>query len=201
MDDRLEGLGDEDVVRESLRHKAAFGVLVSRYQARLDRYLRRLGVGRKEDREDLLQNVFLKVYRNLNGFDPRLRFSSWIYRIAHNETMSFFRARRVRPEPTPDDADELLERVPAALDIEADANAALDAIRIRRALDALEPKYRDILVLRYFEERAYADMSDILRMPMGTVATLLNRAKKKLKTIVAAEEAATRARRRSEPLL
>jgi RNA polymerase sigma-70 factor (ECF subfamily) len=180
MHETLDHLGDEDVAREALNNKEAFAALVTRYQDRLDRYMRRLGMGRREDREDVLQNVFLKVYRNLNGFDTRLRFSSWIYRIAHNETMSFFRSRKARPEAPPDEGDDILERIPAVLDIEGDANIMLDAVRVRRALDTLDPKYRDVLVLRFFEDRAYNEMSDILRVPMGTVATLLNRAKKKL---------------------
>ena len=180
MHERLTQLSDEDVAREALQDKEAFTALMTRYQDRLDRYLRRLGMGRLEDRQDVLQNIFLKVYRNLNGFDLHLRFSSWIYRIAHNETMSFFRSRKARPEAPPDDGDDILERIPAALDIEGDANIMLDAKRVRKALDTLDPKYRDVLVLRFFEDRAYNEMSDILRIPMGTVATLLNRAKKKL---------------------
>jgi RNA polymerase sigma-70 factor (ECF subfamily) len=85
---------DEDIVGDALVHKEAFALLVLRYQERLARYLRRLGVMRREDMEDVLQNVFLKTYRNLNEFDRQLKFSSWIYRITHNEAMSFFSIKR-----------------------------------------------------------------------------------------------------------
>ena len=84
---------DGEIVRRTLADKEAFVVLIERYEAKLERYLTRLGVGLPEDREDILQNVFIKAYKNLNSFDPTLTFSSWIYRIAHNETMSFFRSR------------------------------------------------------------------------------------------------------------
>lgn len=183
--DRFEHVGDEDVVREALRAKDLFGVLVRRYQDRLSRYIRRLGVSRHEDMEDVLQNVFIKTYRNLNGFDPSLRFSSWIYRITHNETMSFFRAKRARPEVLPGEDDDVIERIPAMLDIEGDINRGYDAAIVGRALNKLDPKYRDVLILRFFEERDYADISDVLRLPMGTVATLLSRGKKKLKELLA----------------
>lgn len=183
-----EALPDEDVVREALKTKDVFAVLVRRYQERLTRYIRRLGLTRQEDVEDVLQNIFLKTYRNLHGFDPTLRFSSWIYRIAHNETMSYFRAKNARPEVLPDENDDVLERIPTALDIEGGANQQLNAARITRALSALESKYRDVLVLRFFEERDYADISDVLQLPMGTVATLISRAKKKLHAIIAKQE-------------
>ena len=118
---------DEEIVAISLQRKEVFGVLVRRYEERLSRYLRRLGVFRKEDVEDVLQNVFLKAYRNLNAFDQRLKFSSWIYRIAHNETVSFFRARSVRPEGSMiPDGEDLLEQMPGILDVEGEADKRID---------------------------------------------------------------------------
>lgn len=174
---------DEEIVQNALHDKDAFAALVARYQERLSRYIQRIGVSRREDIEDLLQEVFLKAYRNLNGFNTRLRFSSWIYRIAHNETVSFFRAKSARPEAFPDD-DETLARIPSVLATERLAEGALNAARIAHALSKLEQKYRDVIVLRYFEERDYAEISDVLKIPSGTVATLLNRGKKKLKELL-----------------
>lgn len=174
---------DEEIVGIALTHKEFFGELVRRYQDRLGRYLRRLGVFRHEDIEDVLQNIFLKTYRNLNDFDRSLKFSSWIYRIAHNEAMSFFRSRSVRPEGfVLEDSETALEMLKSGLDSSFEAELALDSAHLSKAMAALDPKYRDVLVLRYFEDREYADISDILRIPQGTVATLLNRAKKKLRT-------------------
>lgn len=175
---------DSDIVKQSLEHKEAFGVLISRYESKLDRYIRRLGVSGKEDREDILQDVFVAVYRNLNGFDTALSFSSWIYRITHNETMSWYRKRRVRPEGhLVEEGEEVLLTVS---DEEAGAEAllegALNAERLNDALQRLDARYRNVIVLRYFEHKEYNDISDILKIPIGSVATLLHRAKKKLKT-------------------
>lgn len=173
---------DEDIVRAALRDKEAFAEIVRRFENRLGRYLRRLGISRKEDLEDVLQGAFLKAYRNLNDFDPRFRFSSWIYRIAHNEAMSFFRAHASRPEGCLiDDNDDALDALQSDLDVERDVERRLNATRVSDALKTVEPKYRDILILRYLEERDYAEMSDILRIPVGTVGTHLNRAKKRLR--------------------
>jgi RNA polymerase sigma-70 factor (ECF subfamily) len=176
---------DEDIVGDALVHKEAFALLVLRYQERLARYLRRLGVMRREDMEDVLQNVFLKTYRNLNEFDRQLKFSSWIYRITHNEAMSFFRSNASRPEGHPvDDAEAVLDQLRGHDDTSMQAELGLNAEQLSRAMKKLEAKYRDVIVLRYYEEREYAEISDILRIPTGTVATLLSRAKKRLREIL-----------------
>ncbi|MCE9585885.1 RNA polymerase sigma factor [Candidatus Uhrbacteria bacterium] len=173
---------DEDIVGDALVQKEAFALLVHRYQERLTRYLRRLGVFKREDMEDILQNVFLKTYRNLNEFDRKLKFSSWIYRITHNEAMSFFRSTSSRPEGHPvDDAELVLEQLSGSADTSMEAELGLNASQLTEAMKKLEAKYRDVIVLRYFEEREYAEISDILRIPTGTVATLLSRAKKRLR--------------------
>lgn len=174
---------DEEIVALALRKKEAFAVLVRRYEERLTRYVRRLGVSRTEDMEDLLQNIFLKVYRNLNAFDKTLRFSSWIYRIAHNETMSFFRSRSVRPEGSlVENGEDLLGEIPDALNIEGETDKRLTGEILAKALYRLDAKYREVLVLRYFEEREYSEISDILQIPVSSVGTLISRAKKKLRT-------------------
>lgn len=178
----LETMTDEQLVLQTLERKEAFGVLVRRYDEKLMRYIRRLGVFRREDAEDVLQNAFIKAYRNLNGFDPKLKFSSWVYRITHNEAMTFFRSRKARPEGfLVGDGEEVLDILPSVLDIEEEAGRTIDGEVIRKSLYSMDSKYRDVLVLRYFEEREYTEISDILQVPVSTVGTLISRAKKKLK--------------------
>ena len=174
---------DEQIVRRALEAKDEFGVLIERYDAKLMRYLERLGIGLPEDREDVLQNAFIKAYKNLNSFDPDLSFSSWIYRIAHNEAMSFFRARRARPQVTLSEDNEslLTELRDDSADTTASAELRLSGAELARAFATLEPKYRDALTLRFFEDRSYAQMSDILQVPVGTVSTLIHRAKHALR--------------------
>jgi RNA polymerase sigma-70 factor (ECF subfamily) len=174
---------DEEIVAASLLNKEVFAVLVRRYGERLSRYIRRLGVFGKEDAEDILQNAFLKAYRNLNAFDRALKFSSWMYRIVHNETMSFFRSRSVRPEGSlVPDGELALEQLSDKIDLEDSADRRLNREGLTKALYQLEPKYRDVLVLRYFEEKEYVEISDILQMPIGSVGTLISRAKKRLRS-------------------
>lgn len=180
------GETDAMAVRETLRNKDHFAVLMERYEAKLERYIRRLGVRNQEDRTDILQDIFIKVYRNLHAFDQSLSFSSWIYRIAHNETMSWFRKRMVRPENTlVDDGNDVIIQIGSG---EADAEASLikqeDSAEVRRAIEKLKPQYRDMLVLAFLEEKTYEEISDILEMPIGTVGTYMHRAKKQLREIL-----------------
>jgi len=174
---------DEEIVHRSLLDKEAFALLIERYEARLLRYLERLGVYISEDREDVLQNAFIKAYKNLNSFDPTLSFSSWMYRIAHNEAMSFFRARHARPQVILNEESEILL---TGLQDDGANTVMLAENRLSReglvkALTALPEHYRHALTLRFFENRSYAEMSDILKVPIGTVSTLLYRAKRSLR--------------------
>ena len=174
---------DQEIVRQTLRDKEAFALLIERYEAKLLRYLERLGLGVREDREDVLQNAFVKAYRNLNSFDPELEFSSWMYRITHNEAMSFFRAKRARPQVILSEDGEMLltELRDDTADTTALAEHRLTSEGVAHAFAKLDPKYRTALVLRFFEDRSYGEMSDILQVPVGTVSTLLYRAKRELK--------------------
>ena len=174
---------DEEIVRRTLLDKEAFTPLIERYEAKLTRYLERLGVGVREDREDILQNAFIKAYRNLNSFDQTLAFSSWMYRIAHNEAMSFFRSRHARPQVVLDEGSETLltELQDENSDTTHLAELRLSREELAKAFTVLTPLQRDVLTLRFFEDRSYAEISDILEVPTGTVSTLLYRAKRALR--------------------
>lgn len=173
---------DESLASQSLENHDAFGELIGRYEKRLYRYVRRITDASHEECEDILQEVFLKAYRYLNNFDPKLSFSSWIYRIAHNETISHFRKRKVRPNTIPEEDGELyLKNIQADLDIAAEIDRKQLGESARKTLTKLGKKYEDVLVLRYLEEKSYEEISDILKIPVKTVGTRLNRAKKKLR--------------------
>ncbi|MFH1620990.1 MAG: sigma-70 family RNA polymerase sigma factor [Patescibacteria group bacterium] len=180
--ENLQNKSDEDIVSALLQDKEAFTVLVKRYQEPLTRYLRRLGLTRLEDAEDVLQNVFLKAYRSINDFDRRLKFSSWIYRIAHNEAVSYLRTATAKPSGiSVNDAEQAMERIRSDIDLNREAEQILTAELIASIFPKINKKYQDVLILRFFEERSYNEISDILRIPSGSVATLLNRAKKMLR--------------------
>ncbi len=183
-------LTDAEVVAQSLTDRSSFALIVERFEDKLMRYIRRLGVSSFEDRQDILQEIFLKVYKNLNGYDSGLSFSSWIYRIAHNETVSWYRKQNVRPEGhlISDNEELFLYIQDSSASAEQLIDASIDVKRLKQALLVLDGKYRDPIILRFFEHKEYDEISDILKIPIGTVGTLISRGKMKLQTILTTEE-------------
>ncbi len=177
---------DAEVVRMTLKDPNQYGLLVERYEAKLQRYIARLGVRVHDDQLDVLQEIFIKAYRNLNSFDTSLSFSSWIYRIAHNEAISFYRKKNVRPEGhLVADGDEVLSFISSSLDAaDLKFDKTINAEEVNKALGLIDEKYREPLVLRFFEHKEYDEISDILQIPIGSVGTLIHRGKKQLATVL-----------------
>ncbi len=174
-------LTDQQAVEATLRDRHAFSILVERYQAPLLRYIQRLGTLDADVAKDILQETFIKVYLNLNDYNPTHPFSSWAYRIAHNETMIHFRRQKHRPVVLdPEQYTTLFESIPDELDIEKEIDVGRTSVDVGQAIAKLKPVYRDILVLRFFENKSYDEISYILEIPNGTVATNLARGKKAL---------------------
>ena len=170
MDDLKTEKTDQMLVRDALAKADAFSAIVYRYQAALKRYCIRIGCKSGDDVEDILQNIFIKVYLNLNDYDERLKFSSWIYRIAHNETIDFFRKKSVRPMPVSTEEElKLFEELVDEDHFLESLNNKMNATILRGAVDELEREYRDVLVLRFLEDKNYTEISDILKIPLGTV--------------------------------
>lgn len=175
---------DQEIVRETLLNKHAFSELVKRYEASLRRYVKRLGC-KDNDLDDVLQEVFIKVFLNLNDYDQNLKFSSWLFSIAHNEAISFFRKKKITPSVlnlSEDETETFFEQLADDTDFVDLANKRYEAIVMRDVLSKLDPKYGEVLILRFLEEKSYTEISDILKLPEGTVATLISRGKKELKT-------------------
>lgn len=179
-------LKDEEVVTLTIQDPNQYGILMERYEAKLKRYITRLGVRHPEDQLDVLQEIFIKAYRNLNGFDTSLSFSSWMYRIAHNEAISWYRKKNVRPEGhLVGDSGEILEFLSAKEEgTELQFDRALNAEEVGRALALIDEKYREPIILRFFEHKEYDEISDILEIPIGSVGTLLHRGKKQLANVL-----------------
>lgn len=177
---------DEELIEHTLENKEVFRYIITRYEGKLRRYVRRITSVPEQDIDDILQEVFIKAYKNLRDFDSEVgTFSAWIYRIAYNNTVSVFRRRSARPEYLClDDNESLLETLRADDDVLQEVEAREFAERLARAIARLPSAYRDVIILSYFEEKSYKDISDILKIPMGTVATKLNRAKQKLKQLL-----------------
>lgn len=178
----FEDKTDEELASLVIEDQAVFLHIMQRYQTKLLFYIKRISGLSNEEAEDVLQDVFIKVYQNINDFDADLKFSSWIYRIAHNQAISNFRKIQARPQNAGIDMDDdSLIGLAADLDIENEINNQFLRKNISQVLNNLDKKYQEVLVLKFFEEKDYKEISDILKKPMGTVASLMNRAKQKFR--------------------
>lgn len=177
---------DAELVNMTLKEPNQYGLLVERYEAKLKRYIARLGVRNPDDQLDVLQEIFIKAYRNLNSFDTDLSFSSWIYRIAHNEAISFYRKKNVRPEGhLVGDSEEILDFIRSKEDAaDVSFDKVINASEVSKALATLDEKYREPIILRFFEHKEYEEISDILQIPIGSVGTLIHRGKKQLANVL-----------------
>ncbi len=157
----------------------AFRLLMERYEDKMLRYARRFLFG-YEDAEDQVQEVFLKAYANIRSFDPTRKFSSWLYRIAHNEFINAIKKKGREPISF-FDPDMLLPHPIAKERTDAEAEAGEMRELLKRSLASLAPKYREPLILFYEEELDYREIADILRIPVSTVGVRLNRGRAALK--------------------
>lgn len=160
----------------------AFEELVDRYQDKLIRYGRKFLLT-PDDAEDIVQDVFIKAYENIQSFDSSRRFSPWIYRIAHNEFVNNLKKKQARRTVFEFDIDTLFPYL-AAPDTADSATLERD---LRQTLEShllqLDPKYREPLILYYLEGMDYKEISDILQIPVSTVGVRLGRAREQLKKI------------------
>lgn len=173
---------DEELVKLSLLDQENFLYLVHRYKDKLTSYINRLTNANAEDIEDILQDVFIKVYLNLNDFNHDLKFSSWVYRITHNQVISSHRKLKARPEGYAVNIEDSAARnLMAEIDIIGQADSSILEAQIKNVLVSLPSKYREILILKFLEEKSYQEISDIIRRPIGTVGSMMNKAKAEFK--------------------
>jgi len=156
----------------------AYGELMLHYEAKLLRYVVYL-IHDQATAHDVVQETFIKAYQNLNSFNPSHKFSSWIYRIAHNETMNAIKKNKHLSDKDIDDLPEI--GYEPKLDAEIDRTFLKG--EVRDCLNQLDTKYREVIQLIYFENMKYDEASDVLHIPTSTVGVWLARGKKKLKTI------------------
>jgi RNA polymerase sigma-70 factor, ECF subfamily len=155
--------------------RSAFAELVRRHQGQVRGLLLRL-CGDRTLSDDLAQEVFLRAYRGLVGFEGRSSFGTWLYRIAYNVYLNH-RTRSKQWGALPEDYD-----VAAAAPEDALSPPRSDLRRdLRAAIDTLPDRYRAVVVLYYMQDVPYPEISEILELPLGTVKTHLHRAKKILR--------------------
>ncbi len=157
----------------------AFGVLVTRYQRRVVGFLVQM-VGDVELARDLTQEVFLRVWGAAASFDDRYRFTTWLFRIAHNLAIDHLRKRKLPTTPltvVSGEGDEQTMPIPAP---DKDPMGHLEnhelAGALRRAIEGLRDDYRELVLLRHFALLSYQEIAELKGMPLGTVKNKLFRA-------------------------
>ncbi len=205
---------DEQLVAEYRSGDAlAFRALVERYHDPLMRFLCRL-TGQRQLAEDVFQDAFLQVHQSLAGFDESRRFKPWLFTIAANKGRDALRRVGRRPAVS----------LSASVGSEDDSSTFVDLMQIdippahtrmqqaeqsqmvQRALDRLSPRLKEVLLLSYFQKLSYAQLADMLGIPLGTVKSRLHAAVASFAQAWQAEvdladsaESGNRARFRGEP--
>lgn len=170
-------LTDEEIIEKVRSHDInLYAILIDRYKNKLLRYA--IGLVHDEDKAShVVQDSFVKAYINLNGFNIKKKFSSWIYRIVHNEAMNIIKKYQ-KEIPMPEN-----------FDIESEEDSVRDFekkeiyLHVNKCLNLIPVIYSEPLILYYLDDKSYEEISEILRIPMGTVAIRLSRAKKIMKHI------------------
>lgn len=157
----------------------AFGDLISRFEAKLKRYARKF-LNYEHEIDDLVQDVFIKAYTNIQSFNTELKFSPWIYRIAHNTFVNELK-RKSKGGFQFFDADTILPHLPSDETADGDILDAEIQAEIDSLIENLSPKYREVIVLHYFEHLSYQEISEILKIPITTIGVRMTRARKKMR--------------------
>jgi RNA polymerase sigma-70 factor (ECF subfamily) len=169
----------------------AFRAIVERHQQTVYRLVLRM-VRDGALAEDIAQETFLKAYRALPGYDPRWKLSSWLLKIAHNATIDHLRRQRLDTTPLDlgpeSEGASPIERVAdtSVLGAEQQMRGKALARDLQTALGALDPVYRELLLLRFQEGMAYQEIAEVTGLPLGTVKVRLHRGRKRLADLMAA---------------
>lgn len=174
---------DEDLIERFQNGDLyAFDLIVKRYKNQLLNFVYRF-LGNAEEAEDLVQETFLRVYRNRKAYQKVAKFSTWIYTIAGNLAKTELRKRKRRKffsisdlgynEKDYDISDE-------AFNPEKDVDGRMKEEIIYREIEDLSPKFREVILLRDVQQLSYEEISQIVKIPLGTVKSRVNRGRLKL---------------------
>ena len=168
--------GETEAVRLRRGDPQAMVSLLERYQHRLYRFLLRV-VHEPATAEDLFQQTWLRVAENVKRFDPSRGFEPWLFSIARNLTMDYF--RRVRPESLDEELPSGISRVDTLPAVQMSAVEILmreqRTNRLSQAMSEMSPIYCEVLTLRFEEEMKLEEIAEVLSVPLSTVKTRLRR--------------------------
>lgn len=169
---------DKELVKEAIKNPDAFQAIVDRYWNRLFFYIRRMSYFTQEDIEDILQEVFIKIYKYLNDYDSEMTFSTWVYQITRNATIDEIRKKKARPTTIWMEDEDLVKVMKSGLNLEKQYFNKESIEKVKEIITNMPDKYREVLILRFIEEKTYEEIMDIVQLPKGTIASLVNRGRK-----------------------
>lgn len=169
---------DRELVKAAKENPDEFKVIVDRYWNRLFCYIRRMSYFSQEDIEDILQEVFIKIYKYLNDYNSQMAFSTWVYQITRNATIDEIRKRKSRPATIWMEDEDLIKVLKSGLNLEKDYITNDSIEKLKNIIMQMPNNYREVLVLRFIEEKSYEEIMDIVQLPKGTIASLVNRGRK-----------------------
>lgn len=177
-------MDEKNIVSRISQDKEFFGEIIDKYEEKLLKYILRITDISIEEADDLLQIIFIKAYKNIFSYDNNISFSSWIYRIAHNTVIDNYRKTdktswniSLEDEEYSTIVNSLSDWINPWIDL----NKKEIKNCVQKSIKTLQNDYKEVIILKFIEEKSYDEISDILRIPSWTVATLINRAKKQLK--------------------
>ena len=172
---------------------AAFRELLCRYERPVFSLIFRM-VRDRALAEDLAQETFIRAFRAISSYNPRYKFSSWIFKIANNHTIDYLRKRRLDTVSIDGSPHAVTgeEEAQTRLVVESTGEAPDRYVeqrelgsQIEQAIGELRPEYRTVVLLRHIEGHSYEEIADIMDLPLGTVKTYLHRARAELKGLLA----------------
>ena len=166
------------------RRAGAFSVIVRTYQERLYWHIRKMVLSH-EDANDILQNTFMKAWNGLDGVRGESQISTWLYRIATNETLTFLTNRRMRSQSPIDDIDEALLQ-----NLKADTyfNGNEIQLKLQKAILTLPEKQRLVFNMKYFDDITYDQMEAVLGTSVGALKASYHFAVKKIEKLLSEED-------------
>lgn len=173
--------------------RGAFADLVELYKDKIYHLAYRM-LGNRQEAEDIVQETFLRVFRNLERYDEALKFSTWIYRIGTNVSIDRLRRRRTAysldAETASDGDGQDWHGLLASEDLTPEGQVLLSETqrRIRNAIDDLPEKYKSVVILKYLHDMSLQEIGDVLGMPVTTVKTRVHRGREFLRRKLELEE-------------
>lgn len=178
----LSSLTDAEIVKRGIENPDNFLYIIQRYQDKIMRYIKRRTKVSNTMADDVAQEIFIKVYKNLNAYNSDMSFSSWIYRIAHNHIIDWYRKEKKHEYISMDDT-ESGTLYSLAGEENSDKNSLTQEIKneIGEIVNSLPQDYKEVIILRFFEEKTYEEISDIMKIPVNSVGVYISRAKNTMK--------------------